>query len=269
MDGERRKGGIQLIREMNREELSAFLAGNLGELGEDEAVAILSNRFCPPPLCVAIASNSRLASYYDVKLKLVISRATPQHLALKFVRHLYWSDLLRYSTDVQIAPAIRIAIDAQMLNAIPKLTLGEKIATAKSCSRDVGKALAGDPDLRVFSALLGNARLREDDLVAFLQSDRAVSEHLKLVAAHSKWGFRYPVRRALAFSARTPRAIAASQLRYLRREDRDALYRHPDTSVYIRRCIERLEGPTRGAGEEDETDESASGGIGYNGGSNG
>lgn len=254
---------------MNREELSAHLAGNLAELGEDEAVAILANRFCPLAVCVAIASSSRLASYYDVKLKLVLCRATPQHLALKFARHLYWADLLRYATDVQIAPPIRAALDAQLLNALPKLTLGEKISTAKSCSRDVGKALAGDPDLRVFSGLLNNARLREDDLVGFLQSDRAGAEHLKLVAGHAKWGFRYAIRCALASSSLTPRALAASQLRFLRREDLDALFRHPATSVYIRRCIERLVGNEGREDESSDADEPASGRIGYNGGSNG
>jgi hypothetical protein len=133
----------------------------------------------------------------------------------------------------------------------------------------VGKALAGDADLRVFAALLSNARLREDDLVAFLQSDRANAEHVKLVAGHSKWGFRYAVRRALAFSAVSPRAIAASQLRYLRREDREAIYRHPATSIYIRRCIEALDGKGRPDEELSEADDSAPRGIGYNGGSNG
>jgi hypothetical protein len=182
VSGENRQGGLHSIRGMNREELGAFVAANLALLGEDEAIAVLSNRFCTPSLCVVIAGNSRLASYYDVKRRLVICRATPQHLALKFVRHLYWSDLLRHSVDVQVVPLIRNAIDAQLLNALPKLTLGERISTAKSCSRDVGKALAGDADLRVFSALLDNPRLREDDLVAFLQSDRATAEHVKQVA---------------------------------------------------------------------------------------
>jgi len=268
VNGEKRQGGIHAIRDMNREELGAFVTANLATLGEDEAVAVLSNRFCPPPVCVAISSSSRLASYYDVKLRLVTCRATPQHLAMKFVRHLYWSDLLRYATDVQLPPPIRTAIDAQLLNALPKLTLGERISTAKSCSRDVGNALAGDADLRVFAALLNNARLREDDLVAFLQSDRATAEHIKMVSEHVKWGVRYPVRRAIASSAVAPRAIAATQLRYLRRDDRDAIYAHPATSVYIRRCLERLRG---GVGRETvtaESDDSAPEGIGYNGGSN-
>lgn len=254
---------------MNREALAAFIEESLATLGEDEAIAVLANRFCPPPVCTAIASSSRLAAYYDVKLKLVTCRATPQHLALKFVRHLYWADLLRFSTDVQVSPPVRTAIDAQLLAALPKLTIGEKISTAKSCSREVSRQLVNDPDLRVFAALLNNPWLREDDLVAFLQSDRAGVEAIKLVSSHSKWGVRHAVRRALASNPRTPRAIAASQLRHLRREERDELYRNPATTVYIRRCIESLDGGASNAAGTDEEGNPAQDGIGYNGGSNG
>ena len=268
MYGESRKGGIHAIRDMNREELGAFVAENLASLGEDEAMAVLSNRFCTPPICVAIAGNSRLASYYEVKLKLVICQATPQHLSLKFVRHLYRADLVRCSIDVQIVPPIRAAMEAQILSVLPKVTLGERISMAKNCSREIGKALVGDTDLRVFAALLNNPRLREEDLVAFAQSDRATAEHLKLIADHIKWGCRYAVRRAIAFSVVAPRALAASELRFLRKDDRDTLYRHPATSVYLRRCLERLEGGSERGDKAPAGDEAGSAGIGYNGRSN-
>ena len=39
---------------------------------------------------------------------------------------------------------------------------------------------------------------------------------------------------------RTPRSIAASQLRFLTAADLRQIHRHPATSVYLRRCIERL-----------------------------
>lgn len=264
VNGGSRQGGIFTIRDMSGEELGAFVAERLASLGEDEAIAVLSNRFCTPPVCVAIAGNSRLASFYEVKQRLVTCRATPQHLALKFVRHLYWSDLVRHSTDVQVMPTIRRAIDAQLLAGIAKRTLGERISTAKCCSREVGEALMTDPDMRVFAALLNNPRLREDDLVGFIQSDRVAAEHLRLIAGHVKWGCRYAIRRAIAFSGVAPRAVAASQLRFLRKDDREGLYRHPATSVYLRRCIEALEGNSLRDGESETDGDSGTPGIGYN-----
>jgi hypothetical protein len=38
----------------------------------------------------------------------------------------------------------------------------------------------------------------------------------------------------------TPRSTAASQLRFLSNRDLHQIHRHPATSVYLRRCIERL-----------------------------
>ncbi len=264
MNGGRRESGIFAIRSMSGEELSAFVSENLASLGEDDAIAILSNRFCTPAVCVAIAGNPRLAAYYEIKQKLVQCRATPQHLAMKFLRHLYWSDLLRHSTDVQVMPPIRRAIDAQLLAGLAKRTLGERISSAKSCSRDVGVALMSDPDLRVFAALLNNPRVREDDLVGFLRLDRVSAEHVRIIAGHAKWGVRYAIRRAIAFSAIAPRAIAASQLRFLTREDRDGLYHHPSTSVYLRRCIETLEQNPHRDADSVADDDSGPAGIGYN-----
>jgi hypothetical protein len=39
----------------------------------------------------------------------------------------------------------------------------------------------------------------------------------------------------------TPRSVAASQLRFLSRRDLRIIHDDPDTSTYVRRCIERNE----------------------------
>jgi len=49
------------------------------------------------------------------------------------------------------------------------------------------------------------------------------------------------VRKALVMNPLTPRAIAASQLRFLTERDLRLIHRNPSTSVYLRRCIERLQ----------------------------
>ena len=128
----------------------------------------------------------------------------------------------------------------QLLLRIDKLSAGEKIASAKRCSAALIKVLLFDPDPRVFSALLVNQRVREDDLLLIAGSDRATTEKLQLIAADRKWSSRYGVRRALVMNPRTPRSVAASQLRFLTNRDLHQILRHPSTSVYLRRCIERL-----------------------------
>ncbi len=233
--------GVVTIREMNGQELTEFVSARLSSMAEDETIAVLSNRFCTARICSRIANNARLSAYHEIKSRLVGCRAVPQHVAQRFVRHLYWSDLLRLSRDVFINPSVRRAIDQQLINGLTKLSLGEKVATAKICSREVSKLLMKDPDRGVFAALLENARAREEDLVAFIKGFKGPAESLTLVADHRKWGTRYAVRRALAFSPIAPKAVRASQVRFLTRVDRAELRSHPEASVYLRFCIDRFE----------------------------
>jgi hypothetical protein len=62
-----------------------------------------------------------------------------------------------------------------------------------------------------------------------------------MVAEDMRWSYRYAIRKALVMNPDTPHAAAASQLKYLSRRDLRGIHSNPDTSVYVRRCIERLQ----------------------------
>ncbi len=213
---------------------------SVASLHEEDALALLLRADCTAALCQAIARNGRLTSFYSVRCRLVEARQTPQHISLQFVPHLYWMDLLRISADVRISPVIRRAAENRLLGRLPELSLGEKISTAKACSRELLPALMKDPDPRVFEALLQNPRLTEDDVVIYTNSDGARPQHLSRVAENRRWAFRPAVRLALATNPQTPRAVAASQLRHLSRVELRKLLRAKGTSTYLRTCIERL-----------------------------
>lgn len=234
--------GYRDIRRMDAAALAAFVETNLLRMSEEEALLVLSNRNSTSQICQSIAQNQKLTSYYTVRARLVSHRATPQAQALKFVRHLYWSDLLRYSTNVLIPATVRRAIDHQLAGRLGQLTLGERISSAKSCSTELIRLIMYDHDPRVFRALLMNPRLREDDLVVLIASERASAEQLHMISTDRKWSLRYSIRRSLVLNPTTPRAIAASQLRHLRRSDLELLAKNPQTSTYLKRCIEKLEG---------------------------
>ncbi|HVT43727.1 MAG TPA: hypothetical protein VMT00_04990 [Thermoanaerobaculia bacterium] len=227
------------IRQMGGDELIELVNDCLDRLGEDELLAVLGNRYCTSQLCLLVASHPRASSSYRIRARLVEHRATPQAHALKFVHYLYWPDLLRISIDVRVPPAVRRAVDKQLVTKIQKMALGEKMAAARRCSRELVKVLLFDPSPRVFRELLINQRLQEEDLVALLATDHVTVEKLTMTANHAKWSSRYSVRIALVKNASTPRGIAASQLRFLRAVDLRALHDDVQTSVYLRRCIER------------------------------
>ena len=209
-------------------------------LTEDEAAAVMANPFVTSAILGKLAQNPRLTGYYSVRLALVAHRQTPLTHAVKLVHYLYWFDLLALSINVQVSAQVRRAIETQLVNRVTKLTLGEKISSARRCSHALIKSFLFDPHPKVFESLLTNKRLREDDLLLLASSSEATVEQLRMIAEDPKWSYRYPLRLALVLNPLTPRAAAASQLRHLRRKDLARIHANPATSVYLRRCIERL-----------------------------
>jgi hypothetical protein len=229
------------LHQLTRQELAEFVDAHARELTEEESLSVIDHAFVTPAILQKIAQDPRLSSYYSVRLRLVAHRRTPLMYAAKLVHYLYWFDLVRLSVDVTVPAPVRRAIDTQLLARVSKLTLGERIATARRCSAALIKHFLFDPDVNVFKALLVNQLVREEDLLIVASSDRALPEQLTLLAGDIKWSFRYAIRKALVLNPNTPRAVAAAQLRHLREVDLRAVQRNPGTSVYVRRCIERLE----------------------------
>src|SRR6185295_18222090 len=231
---------IHDLKSLSKEALAAFVFENAAVLSEDEVLTILEHPYVTPQILNRIAQTPRLTGFYSVRLKLVGHRQTPQAHAVKLVYYLYWFDLLRLSIDVQVPAPVRRSIDTQLLMRVEKLTLGERIASARQCGQALIKHFLFDAHPRIFEALLINARIREDDLLLLAASDRATPEQLLLLAEDNKWSYRYAIRKALVLNPATPRAAAARQLRYLSRADLRKIHSNPHTSVYVRRCIERL-----------------------------
>jgi hypothetical protein len=232
---------LRHVKSLSRDELDLFVAENLSSLTEDETLAILENPYCSAKILGAIAQAPRLTALYSVRLSLVAHRHTPQAHAVKFVHYLYWFDLLRLSLEVQVPAPVRRSIDTLLLNRVNERSLGERVSSARRCSHALVKVFLFDPSPSVFEALLVNKRLREDDLLALIHSGRATQAQLLLIAGDRKWSYRYAIRKALVLNPSTPRAAAASQLRYLSRGDLKSIHANPATGVYLRRCIERLQ----------------------------
>ena len=232
---------VRSLKKLPREELAEFVSVNASVLNEDEALAILENPNVTPQILGKIAQTPRVTGFHSVRVRLVAHRQTPQAHAVKLVHYLYWVDLINLSVDVQVPAPVRRSVDTQLLARVEKLSLGERISSARRCSSALVNVFLYDPHPKVFEALLVNKRLREDDLLALIASRRASPEQLRMIAEDMHWSYRYPVRKALVLNPDTPRASAARQLRYLSRRDLRNIHSNPDTSVYVRRCIERLQ----------------------------
>lgn len=228
------------LKSANREDLAAFVAENVTVLTEDEVLAILENANVTTQLVGKIAQTARLTGFYSVRLRLVAHRQTPLAHAVKLVHYLYWFDLLALSIDVTVPAPVRRAIDTQLMIRVENLTIGDRVASARRCSQALITVFLYDPNPKVFEALLVNKRLKEEDLLVLVNSDRATAEQLRMLAEDTRWSYRYAIRKALVMNPTTPRSAAASQLKYLSRGDLRRIHASPATTVYVRRCIERL-----------------------------
>ena len=233
--------GVRRLKELSREDLAAFVTENASVLTEEEALAILENAQVTPQILGRIAQVPRVTGFHSVRVRLVAHRQTPQAHAVKLVHYLYWIDLLSLSVDGKVPAPVRRAVDNQLLARVEKLSLGERVSSARRCSPALVKVFLYDPHPRVFAALLVNQRLREDDLLALIASRRATPDQVRMIAEDLRWSYRYGVRKALVLNPDTPRAAAASQLKFLSRRDLRMIHANPQTSVYVRRCIERLQ----------------------------
>lgn len=233
--------GVVRLKQLSRDELTGYVAENAAVLTEEEALAILANVNVTSQILGRLAQVPRVTGFHSVRVRLVAHRQTPLAHSVKLVHYLHWIDLLNLSVDVQVPSPVRRAVDTQLLARVEKLSLGERVSSARRCSPALVKVFLYDPQPRVFEALLLNQRLREDDLLALIASRRASPEQLRMIAADMRWSYRYAIRKALVMSPDTPRASAASQLKYLSRRDLRMIHANPATTVYVRRCIERLQ----------------------------
>jgi len=207
------------LREANAEELAAVLAARLAELDPPAARAVLRNPFASGETIELLLSVRALVAAYAVRREAAAHPRTPIVLALALVEGLFWNDLVKVGLDTRLHPIVRRAADRRILERLPGLATGEKMAIARSASAGVLAVLRRDPSPRVLGALLENPRLTEGVLLPLVSSESAAPRVLELIAANARWSVRYPIRVALCRNARTPIASALALLPQLKKPD--------------------------------------------------
>ncbi|MEO8276762.1 MAG: hypothetical protein ABI639_11135 [Thermoanaerobaculia bacterium] len=234
------------LREANEDELAEILASRGEEIDPPAARHLFRNPFLTGALIENIVRLKRLLSAYEVRMEAARHPRTPQILALRFVPGLYWADLVRLGLDMRIHPVVRRAAEMRLVERLPALAVGEKMAIARSASPGILSALRNDPTPRVLQALLENPRLTEGLLIPLVAAESAAPAILAVVAASPKWGVRYPIRLALCQNSRTPLDKALMLLPMLKRSDLDGIASDPRLKLPLRRKAQLL---ARGGGE--------------------
>jgi hypothetical protein len=231
------------LREAAGPELEALVQERLAEIGPFEACQALRNPFADSALIEALALGApALLRSYDFRREVALHPRAPEILALRFVPGLFWLDLVRLGLDVRVRPLVRRAGDLRLIERLPNLAAGERLALARRAGPAVLAHLRKDPSPRVIAAMLENPRLTEGILLPLLCGDEVSAPVLALIAANARFGNRYPVRLAVAKNPRTPAGVAMGLLPGLRKPDLGAVSTDSRLAPAVRRRARLLLG---------------------------
>lgn len=230
----------RLLREGNESELDLLLADRLEEIEPAEARQLFRNPFLTGVHIERVLASNRLLSAYEVRMEAARHPRTSRLIALRFIPGLYWADLVRLGLDMRLHPVVRRAAESRLVERLPVLAVGEKMAIARSAPPGVLSALRNDPTPRVVAALLENPRLTEGLLLPLVASEGALPSVLAVVAGNPKWSVRYPVRLALCQNARTPLDRVLILLPLLKRGDLCSVAANPHLRLPVRRRAQLL-----------------------------
>ncbi|MGC8915559.1 MAG: hypothetical protein ACP5NF_01105 [Thermoanaerobaculum sp.] len=183
-----------------------------GELADElEILRALRSPYCPAALVEAVAGSSLATSRRRITLALVRHPHCPRAFVLRALPLLGWHDLLTVVEDPRAPMPVRLQAQSKLLERLPALTVGEKIALARRAPPHVFSGLFGESDTRIVAALLENPKFSQGHclrLAAETSSPRVLAEILR----HDRWGQTTSVLKAALANPALPVALTVAVL---------------------------------------------------------
>jgi hypothetical protein len=223
------------LREAAADELERLVAAHVEELDGPALRQLFRNPFLGTTLIESLFELPGIEARYEARREAVGHPASPRLLALRYVPGLYWADLVRVGLDTRLHPTLRRAADLRLIERLPGLAVGERIAIARSASAAVLAVLRHDPSPGVVGALLDNPRTTEVLLMPLVASERAHPQALAAVARSVKWASRPALRAGLCRNPALPLASALALLPGLGKRDLLAVESDPRLAAALRR----------------------------------
>lgn len=206
------------LRRAGSRDLLTLVVRHLKDFTMREVRQVLLNPHVSAEVIEEILVARHLLSNPEVRRAIARHRRTPEPAAMRFIPDLFWHDLSEMALDVRLRPAVRRVAEQYLIQRLPRLTVGEKVALARRAAGELIARLRDDPSPRVIQALLENPRLTVQ-LISPLAAKSRSPRILDVVARNTSWGRRYEVRSALAGNYSTPFRAALAILPTLRRPD--------------------------------------------------
>jgi hypothetical protein len=173
-------------------------------LGEDHLLALLRRRDLPEDLLRAVSGHPLLEASRRLKVALAANPQTSGPIVLALLPHLYLFELLNLCILPGTTPDQRLAAERAILQRLPGIELGNKLALARRAPPAVLAALLRDGGARCVESCLNNPRLKEVAILQFINGSSSSAETISMIAHHPRWQQRHNLRKAILKNPKTP-----------------------------------------------------------------
>jgi len=198
------------------------------------------SRAIPRDSIVEIYQNKEWRKSYQISLWLLRCKTAPPALSMNLVHVLRWLDLVHSLRFPYLHGALRKSIEDQIMERLPRLALGEKIALARQAPRPLIRHFRLLPEARVIQALLQNTYFTYEDAIFMANYPKTKAEPLAELARSPRWCKMREIKLALLRNERAPNHCLLPLARTLSETVLQSLLRESRLKLYTRRLIQKV-----------------------------
>jgi hypothetical protein len=173
-------------------------------INEDHLLVLLKRRTLSEDLLKTIYQLEMTRKSHRLQVALVKNPGTPGPVALALLPFLHVFELVDLCLVPGVTPDQKFAAERAILKRLSTMELGNKMTLARRATSAVVGALLKEGDPCLVEICLSSPRLREVDILQFINSARSSAETISIIARHSKWKLRTNLKLAMLKNRRTP-----------------------------------------------------------------
>ncbi|MDJ0835945.1 MAG: hypothetical protein QNK37_05465 [Acidobacteriota bacterium] len=197
-------------------------------------------RVIPRDAILEIYQNKEWRKSYRICLAMLRCKSAPPSLTMNLVGAIRWVDLMHTIRLPYLSGALRKRMVDEVMEVMPRLALGEKIAMARQAPRGLVKPLRLQSERRVIQALVTNSQFTYEDAMFMAAYPRIGESALGVLAASPRWNSFREIKLALLRNDRTPNSSILPLARTLNEQLLQSLLREGKLKLYTRRLIQRI-----------------------------
>lgn len=173
-------------------------------LSEEHVLALLKRRDLPEDLLKAVYQLEITANSHRLQVALAHNPHTPGSVVLALLPRLHLFELVDLCYLPGVTPDQKFAAERAILQRLATTELGNKITVARRATAAVVGEILKSGDQNLVEVCLTSPRLREVDILQFLNGPAATAVTISMIARHQKWTLRPNLRLGILKNRNTP-----------------------------------------------------------------